>query len=70
MGLSGLRTFYAPCLIKLYLGFPQGRCYGCGCLMQCINPLALGFVKPDKYVTKKKHKQLDKVMECKTHGFA
>ena len=41
----------------------QGCCYGCGAKLQVEVPLGPGFVKPDKYETKKKHRQLDKVSQ-------
>ena len=40
---------------------PQGCCYGCGAKLQIDVPLGPGYVKADKYESKKKHRQLDKV---------
>lgn len=53
----------STCAADLLSAMPcvQGRCYGCGCLLQCTDGMGLGFVKADKYEAKKKHKQLDKV---------
>lgn len=52
---------HAECVRACVCGWLQGRCYGCGCLLQCTDNMGLGYVKADKYETKKKHKQLDKV---------
>ena len=42
---------------------PQGCCYGCGARLQIEVPMGPGYVKADKYESKKRHRQLDKVSE-------
>jgi nitric-oxide synthase len=36
-------------------------CYGCGAPLQTSVPAAAGYVHPDKFEAKKKHKQLQQV---------
>jgi nitric-oxide synthase len=40
----------------------QGNCYGCGIILQTRDPQLAGFVEPQKYETKKKHRQLDQLL--------
>ncbi|KAG1679418.1 hypothetical protein FOA52_007709 [Chlamydomonas sp. UWO 241] len=40
----------------------KGCCYGCGSRLQIEVPLGAGYVEPEKYATKKTHRQLDKVL--------
>ncbi|GAX85282.1 hypothetical protein CEUSTIGMA_g12700.t1 [Chlamydomonas eustigma] len=40
----------------------KGKCYGCGASLQIKVPLGPGYVPADKYETKRKHRQLDKVL--------
>lgn len=42
----------------------QGACYGCGAPLQIEIPSGPGYVKPDKYETKRRHKQLNQVCFC------
>jgi hypothetical protein len=41
---------------------PQGSCYGCGAAFQIEVPMAAGYVPPDKYETKRTHRQLNKLL--------
>jgi hypothetical protein len=42
---------------------PSGQpcCYGCGAQLQTAVASAAGYVAPDKYLLKQRHKQLNKV---------
>jgi hypothetical protein len=40
----------------------KGCCYGCGTRLQIEMPFGAGYVEPEKYATKKAHRQLDKVL--------
>lgn len=56
------------------IAYQRGSCYGCGAQLQTQVAAAAGYVKPDKYEVKKRHRQLNKV-RCSTvawaatHGF-
>lgn len=38
------------------------QCYGCGAFVQTLHPGDIGFVSPETYDTKKKHKQLNQLL--------
>lgn len=40
----------------------KGNCYGCGASLQTYIPSGAGYVKPDKYETKARHRQLKQVL--------
>ncbi|KAK9806106.1 hypothetical protein WJX72_001602 [[Myrmecia] bisecta] len=46
---------------------PKANCYGCGIQLQTDTPEAAGFVLPDKFALKHKHKQLDQLLCGRCH---